>query len=257
MFFIDVQGTLIDDNTKLPLPGATEFIDHLNKTATPYVVITNSTKYSSEDFLSYLNSIGLNIPKTHYIDPLMVLQARIDVTKTIAPYGSLEFLEQLALMGYIFDYTSPSVVLISIKEDFCATEYSQMIELVLSGAQLVGMHETSLYVKNKKRYAGVGAILKMIEFATQTPYTVIGKPSLSFFESALMLLQEQNKKAAFDVVTIISDDVSGDILPAQGLGMRGIFVLSGKYRSRAEILPQLSTQPHGVYDDMKAVLESL
>lgn len=257
MFFIDVQGTLIDDNTKLPLRGAVEFIDHLNQTHTPYVVITNSTKYSSETFLTYLNDVGLKIPKTHYIDPLMVLKAQVDVTKTIAPYGSSEFLEQLALMGYVFDTTSPSAVLISIKEDFCAQEYSQIIELVLSGARLVGMHETSLYVKNGKRYVGVGAILKMIEFATQTPYTVIGKPSISFFQSALELLNLQHQGVEFSDITIISDDVSGDILPAQALGMRGIFVLSGKYRSRAEILPQLKIQPHSVYDDMKAVLESL
>jgi NagD protein len=148
-------------------------------------------------------------------------------------------------------------VLISIKEDFCAQEYSQIIELVLSGARLVGMHETSLYVKNGKRYVGVGAILKMIEFATQTPYTVIGKPSISFFQSALELLNLQHQGVEFSDITIISDDVSGDILPAQALGMRGIFVLSGKYRSRAEILPQLKIQPHSVYDDMKAVLESL
>jgi len=257
MFFIDVQGTLIDDNTKLPIRGAVEFIDHLNKTTTPYVVITNSTKYSSEAFLLYLNEIGLAIPKAHYIDPLMVLKAQINISKTIAGYGSSEFLEQLALMGYIFDYTSPSAVLISIKEDFCATEYSQIIELVLSGARLVGMHETSLYVKNGRRYAGVGAILKMIEFATQTPYMVIGKPSTSFFQSALELLRAQDQRAEFSDVTIISDDVSGDILPAQALGMRGIFVLSGKYHSASEILPQLDQQPHGVYDDMKAVLESL
>jgi len=257
MFFIDVQGTLIDDNTKLPIRGAVEFIDHLNKTATPYVVITNSTKYSSEAFLLYLNEIGLAIPKAHYIDPLMVLKAQIDITKTIAGYGSPEFLEQLALMGYVFDYASPDTVIISIKDDFSATEYSQIIEFVLSGARLVGMHETSLYVKNGRRYAGVGAILKMIEFATQTPYTVIGKPSTSFFQSALELLRAQDQGAEFSDITIISDDVSGDILPAQDLGMRGVFVLSGKYRSRAEILPQLTQQPHDVYDDMKAVLESL
>jgi NagD protein len=257
MFFIDVQGTLIDDNTKLPLRGAVEFINHLNQICTPYVVITNSTKYSSEVFLTYLNDIGLKIPKTHYIDPLMVLKGQVDVAETIFAYGSPEFLKQLTLMGYVFDTVSPKTVLISIKEDFCAQEYSQMIELVLSGARLVGMHETSLYVKNGKRYVGVGAILRMIEFATQTPYAIVGKPSLSFFNSALDLLRAQHNGVEFSDVTIISDDVSGDVLPAQALGMRGVFVLSGKYRSASEILPQLASQPHSVYDDIQAVLESL
>ncbi|HEX5710886.1 MAG TPA: HAD-IIA family hydrolase [Sulfuricurvum sp.] len=257
MFFIDVQGTLIDDNTKLPISGATEFIDHLNQSSIPYVVITNSTKYSSETFLSYLNTIGLNIPSERYLDPLMVLEERISKEKKIAAYGSEEFLNVLSALGYGLDYVAPDVVLIAIKEDFSANEYSEIIEFLLSGCALVGMHETSLYVKNHKRYPGVGAILKMLEYATSTSYEVVGKPSVSFFESALALLSQQKANARFEEVTMISDDVTGDLLPAQGLGMRGVFVLSGKYRSAAEILPQLPRPPDAMYADIKAVLESL
>ena len=257
MFFIDVQGTLIDDNTKLPIRGAVEFIDHLNRNDIPYVVITNSTKYSSETFLNYLNSIGLNIPSKRYLDPLMVLEASIAKDKKIAAYGSEEFLSVLRAMGYTLDYTAPNAVLIAIKEDFSAHEYSEIIEFILGGCELVGMHETSLYVKNAKRYPGVGAILKMLECATSAHYRVVGKPSVSFFESALALLSQQKENAGFEEVTMISDDVTGDLLPAQELGMRGIFVLSGKYRNAVEILPQLPTQPSAVYADIKAVLESL
>ncbi len=257
MFFIDVQGTLIDDNTKLPIRGAIEFIDHLNGASIPYMVITNSTKYSSETFLHYLNSIGLNIPGNHYLDPLMVLEERISKEKKIAAYGSQEFLTVLSEMGYALEYASPDVVLIAIKEDFEADEYAQMIEFILGGCELIGMHETSLYVKNNKRYPGVGAILKMLECATSTHYCVVGKPSRAFFESALSLLSYQKADARFEEITMISDDVTGDLIPAQELGMRGVFVLSGKYRNAAEILPQLRVQPHAIYEDIKAVLESV
>lgn len=257
MFFIDVQGTLIDDNTKLPISGAIEFIDHLNRSSVPYVVITNSTKYSSDTFLNYLNSLGLNIPSERYLDPLMVLEERISKNKKIAGYGSEEFLNVLRSMGYMLDYVSPDVVLLAIKENFEAGEYAQMIEFLLGGCELVGMHETSLYVKNHKRYPGVGAILKMLECATSTHYWVVGKPSTTFFESALALLSHQKADVRFEDITMISDDVTGDLLPAQELGMRGVFVLSGKYRSEAEILPQLSRQPSAIYADMRAVLESL
>lgn len=259
MFFIDVQGTLIDDNDKQPICGAVGFIDHLNASNIPYMVITNSTKYASSDFLAYLNSIGLNIPNEHYLDPLMVLERYIGANDKIAAYGSKAFLEVLSSMGYTLDYLNPTVVLIAIKEDFHADEYAQMIEFILSGACLIGMHETSLYVKNHKRYPGVGAILKMLEFATSTHYTVVGKPSYAFFNEALARIGRQHQGVEFEDVTIISDDMSGDLLGAQELGMKGIFVLSGKYRSEVEILPQLShqQQPHAVYANMQEVLESL
>jgi NagD protein len=259
MYFIDVQGTLIEDNSKLPTRGAVAFIDYLNAHYIPYMVITNSTKNPSDEFLGYLNSIGLNIPREKYLDPLMMLESHIDKTKKIAAYGSEPFLDVVRSMGYHLDYTFPDAVLVAIKENFLPDEYAQMIEFLLSGAALIGMHETTLYVKNHKRYPGVGAILKMLEFATSTPYTVVGKPSVPFFEEALSRLAEQKEGAQFRDVTIISDDVKGDLIGAQNLGMKGVFVLSGKYRSSEEIIPSLKPQdrPAEIYSDMQGILERL
>ncbi len=259
MYFVDVQGTLIDDNTKLPTRGAVAFIDYLNAHHIPYMVITNSTKNPSDEFLGYLNTIGLNIPREHYLDPLMMLESHIDKNKKVAAYGSEHFLNVLRLMGYTLDYTSPHIVLVAIKEDFTPDEYAQMIEFLLAGSELVGMHETTLYAKNHKRYPGVGAILKMLEFATSTPYSVVGKPSIPFFEEALSRLQRQKMGAAFSEITIISDDVKGDLIGAQALGMRGVFVLSGKIRNADEIIPSLkiSERPAEIYPDMQAILEGL
>lgn len=259
MYFIDVQGTLIDDHTKLPTRGAIRFIDYLNAHKIPYMVITNSTKNPSDAFLGYLNSIGLNIPKEHYLDPLMMLERHIDKTHKIAAYGSEPFLNVLHAMGYSLDFESPGVVLVAIKEDFTPDEYAQMIEFLLAGAELIGMHETTLYAKNHKRYPGVGAILKMLEFATSTPYTVVGKPSRAFFEEALVRLREQKADAGFSEITIISDDVKGDLIGAQQLGMKGVFVLSGKIRNADEIIPLLtpSERPAEIYPDIEGILERL
>lgn len=259
MFFIDVQGTLIEDNTKLPVRGAVAFIDHLNRMQIPYMVITNSTKYPSDEFLGYLNSIGLSIPKERYLDPLMVLERYIDGNQKVAAYGSEAFLNVLVSMGYTLDFTSPDIVLVAIKENFTPDEYAQMIEFLLAGARLIGMHETTLYVKNHKRYPGVGAILKMLEFATSCTYDVVGKPSRAFFQEALSLLSNQREGAKFEEITIISDDLKGDLIGARELGMKGIFVLSGKYKSADEILPLILPQqrPDAVYKDMQEVLESL
>lgn len=252
MYFIDVQGTLISDDTRLPICGAVEFINRLNESKTPYMVITNSTKYSSEEFLRYLQSIGLNISKDHYLDPLMVLEHSLEPMDKVAAYGSKEFLNVIASMGYELDFSAPSVVLVAIKEDFSHEEYAQMIQFLLSGAKLIGMHETALYAKNGKRYPGVGAILKLLEFAASSPYRVVGKPSNDFFAEALKRLQLQDPAACYENVTIISDDVRGDLIGAQRLGMKGVFVLSGKYRKAEEIIPFLADDevPHRIYADI-------
>ena len=258
MYFIDVQGTLIDDLHKQPIRGSRELIDHLNVHQIPYMVITNNTKRTSDDFLSYLNGIGLCIPAAHYLDPLMILD-RILPKTDVAAYGSEPFLRILETAGFTLDYQQPQSVLVAIKEDFSADEYAQMIGFLLEGSRLVGMHETTLYAKNGKRYPGVGAILKMLEFATSVSYDVVGKPSRAFYDEALKQLRKQAANAEFKEITIISDDVKGDLGGAKVLGMQTVFVLSGKYSRADEIIPLLDEieRPDYIYADIHAMMEEL
>ena len=258
MYFIDVQGTLISDIDKSPIRGSIAFIDMLNESHTPYMIITNNTKKSSEDFYAYLVSIGFDFGFDKYLDPLMLLESRVE-REAVAAYGAPEFLDTLAKMGYILDYENPKTVLVAIKEDFTADEYAQMIDFILSGASLVGMHETSIYAKNNRRYPGVGAVLKLLEFATSCSYTVVGKPSVAFYNESLKRVQQQNYDATFDDITMISDDVKGDLGGAKELGVKTVFVTSGKYKSANEIVPFLKEElkPDFVYADMQEILEAI
>ena len=258
MYFIDVQGTLISDEDKSPIRGSIEFINRLNAQKIPYMVITNNTKKASHDFHQYLNSIGFDFPFEKYLDPLMLLERRVP-KEAVAAYGAPAFLQTLQDMGYVLEYQNPKTVLIAIKEDFCANEYAQMIEFLLDGASLVGMHETSIYAKNSKRYPGVGAILKMLEFATSSSYEVVGKPSIAFYGEALEAMKKLDKSAKYSNITMISDDVKGDLGGAKELGMETIFVTSGKYKTQNEIVPFLrdDLKPDSIYADMYEILEKL
>jgi NagD protein len=253
LYFIDVQGTLISDIDKTPIKGSIEFIEMLNEKDIPYMVVTNNTKKSSKNFYTYLQNIGFDFSFDRYLDPLMLLESRLEKT-AVAAYGAEEFLETLTKMGYRLDYTNPSTVLVAIKEDFTSYEYAQMIEFLLGGASLVGMHETSIYAKNNKRYPGVGAILKLLEAATSASYEVVGKPSVLFYKEALKRLQIPDAK--FSDIEMISDDVKGDLGGAKTLGMKTIFVTSGKYKTEDEIVPflQEGLKPDFIYADMQEIL---
>ncbi len=255
MYFIDVQGTLISDKDKTPIKGSVEFIRHLRKEDIPFLLITNNTKRSSEDFFAYLCSLGYDIEKRHYIDPLMVLQEALP-PGSVAAYGTKEFLANIKSLGYELNFENPQSVLVAIKKDFKSEEYADMIEFLLGGAKLVGMHETSLYAKDGRRYPGVGAILKMLSFATQKSYQVVGKPSKLFYKKALEKLKKQDPKVSFDTITIISDDVMGDLVGAKKLGMKTIFVTSGKFKSADEIIPNLevSKRPDLILSDISEML---
>ena len=257
MYFIDVQGTIISDIDKSPIKGSIEFIDMLNSKNIPYMIVTNNTKKSSKNFYLYLKNLGFNFSFDKYLDPLMLLESHVE-KNSVAAYGTQEFLDNLLEMGYVLDYTNPRTVLVAIKADFSNEEYAQMIEFLLSGASLVGMHETSIYAKDNKRYPGVGAVLKLLEFATSVSYNVVGKPSDTFYNEALRLIREQNLFAEFNDIKMISDDVKGDLGRAKELGMKSVFVTSGKYKSADEIVPLLKEElrPDLIFSDMQEILEN-
>lgn len=250
-FFIDVQGTLICDEKKEPIPGACEFIQELNLQEIPYVVITNNTKEESSLFLQDLKLKGLDIK--NYLDPFSILTKEVKVKK-VAAFGTQKFLDILQTLGYSLDYKEPEALVVSIKKDYDNEDYSLMIEMALKTDILIGMHETSTYSKDGKRYPGVGSIMKMIKFAVNKDYKVVGKPSFNFYNKARELIAYD-----FNDIVVISDDMIGDLIGAKNLGMETTLVLSGKIKDEKEIIPTLknSEKPNYICKDMADVLKLL
>jgi NagD protein len=250
MYFIDIQGTLIDDKDKKPIKGSIEFIDRLNQEKIPYIIITNNTKKSSKDFLKFLQNLGFKIQDKNYLDPFMILDEIVS-EKQIAPFGTDEFKQTLKDMGYKLDYNTPKSVIISVNHQYTNDDYADMIELLLGGAKLIGMHDTSIYAKDSKRYAGVGAICSMLSFATNKPYKVVGKPSELFYAKAKKMIGAKR----YQDITIISDDMIGDIKGAMKLGMKGYLVLSGKIKHEDEVIPTLKKEelPTDIFQDVSYI----
>ena len=231
MYLIDVQGTLIDDIDKKPINGSIEFIDNLNIMCKPYVVVTNNTKKPSIEFYDFLKELGFNIPKLSYLDPFMVLRNSLNVKK-VCCFGPSEFIKVIESLGYKNTTKGAEAILVTSSKDFSSVDYASMIEMVMGGAKLIGMHATSTYAKDGRRYPGVGAIMKMISYATGSDYKVIGKPSRVFYEEALKLLNVKS----FENVEMISDDAVGDLVGIKELGAKTTLVLSGKCKSEKEAL---------------------
>lgn len=250
-YFIDVQGTLIDDIEKMPINGAIEFLEQLNCENIPYVVITNNTKHQSDAFLQSLLEKGL--PVQSYVDPFSLLKENLSAKK-VAAFGTDEFLRIIQTMGYELEYENPEALLVSIKKEYTNEDYALMIECGIKANKLVGMHETSLYSKEGKRYPGVGSIMQMIKFAVNKEYTVVGKPSYTFYNKAREMLGLD-----FEEITIISDDMVGDLLGAKNLKLKTCLVLSGKIKDENEILHTLKESEHPDYicKDMSVVLNHL
>ncbi len=252
-FFIDIQGTILSDLDKSPIDGSIELLKSLKQKNIPYILVTNNTKQMSSELKNELMQKGFEFE--NFLDPLMVLEDLIG-SESVYPFGAKQFKEVLPKMGFKIEPKNPQNILIASDNTFTSDDYAQMIEYVLGGAKLVGMHATSTYVKNSLRYPGVGAILQMIKYATAKEAKIVGKPSKSLYESALKTLQKQDKSLEFKDVIMISDDAIGDLCGAKDLGMGTKLVLSGKCKSKNEI-ESFKQKIDGVYGSVKDILKEL
>lgn len=258
MYFIDVQGTLIDDNKRLPIKGAVEFIDTLNEKKIPYILITNNTKENSGDFIKYLQGLGFGIKEENYIDPFYILK-KVLKEKNIKAFGQAGFKNVLSSMGYELDNKKVSGMVVSVDKNYTNEDYSMMIETAFCVDNIVAMHGTSTYKQDGKRYPGVGAVMSMVSFATGKKYDTAGKPSMLFFKKARdkMAQSFDLKDIEFEDITIVSDDFLGDIVGAKKLGMKSHLVLSGKTKSSDEVLHSVDKKyaPDKIFKNIGQIYE--
>jgi len=235
MYFVDIQGTLIDDVSRQPIDGALEFVASLKKNKIPFVLITNNTKYKSSEFMAYLRGLGFVFDDSEYLDPFSALK-HVVKDESVWGIGNDGFVEALRSEGYSFDKQKPQNLVVSLKEGLAYDDLADAVEYIQGGAKLIGMHETAIYAKNGRKYPGLGAIIRALEYATNTKAKIVGKPSDEFYAEAMNMLGGRS----FSDITIISDDAIGDLVGAKKLGMKTILVLSGKYKSEDEIVPFLA-----------------
>ncbi len=251
MYFIDVQGTLIDDADFAPLPGAIELIDRLNADRIPYLLVTNNTKRPSAEFLAHLHRIGFSVGAERYFDALMMLEHVVPKGPT-AVFAMETFAKQVERLGYTPEYDHPRTVLLSLRHDYTSEDFAVMIACLLRGARLYGMHETTLFSKDGRRYPGTGALLRMLSYAASADYRVVGKPSKLFYREALARMRVFAPHADFGKLTMVSDDPA-DLRGAAELGMRTCLVLSGKIRPGDAALRRLRGEVTMVYNGVNEI----
>ena len=59
-YLIDMDGVLV--RGKQCIPGAVEFIERLSAAGTPFLILTNNSRFTPQDHHSHLREAGLGIP---------------------------------------------------------------------------------------------------------------------------------------------------------------------------------------------------
>ncbi|MEO5885450.1 MAG: HAD-IIA family hydrolase [Candidatus Limnocylindrales bacterium] len=235
---LDLDGVIVV--TGAAVPGSADAIAELEDRQFPYRIVTNTSAVSRDTLSRWSAKLGAAIPTARFQSALSVSAAW---SRRAFPDGPLyvlasedarqEFAGQWLLSHEEAGRRgarAAAVIVGDSPEEATFDNLNRAFRLIRGGALLVGMHRNPWWLTADGPTLDSGAYVAGLEFAAETRARVVGKPAATFFSAAVVDLRRQvGRDLGRADIAMIGDDVRTDIRAAQRVGLRGIFVLSGKH----------------------------
>ncbi|MGB8658642.1 MAG: HAD-IIA family hydrolase [Candidatus Zixiibacteriota bacterium] len=254
LYLVDIEGTIVKDKSYAVIEGAVDWINSFGSSPDQFVLVSNNTTHKPEALLVTLENLGFNLRPENL---MTCMSAALDwlrkkEIKNCFVIGSSELREYLNENGI----KTPTVdkveaVLVGLDRSLDYEKLKIAVNaLVKNHASFLALHANRLYKDEKGELCpSVGAVVKALEYSSQRRAKVFGKPNPEIYRETM---------ARFDVEAenciMISDDPLSDLVGAKKLGMKTVFVTSGKYKD-VSILKSLNKrfQPDWIHQSVKEI----
>ena len=253
---LDLEGTLVDGKAFTPIAGSAALVEALRQSEWAVRVVTNNTTDMPAQISEKLSALGIRVAVEEITSPLGLLSGALPGAGPVMVIGSDALKSEVRRCGHdLVDSDIAKAVVIGGGGKIDEIVLSSATRSILdSGARLIGLHKNRLYVDGHGlRTVGVGAVISALEYATNTDAIIIGKPSRYCFEQALV-----GTECDFTSSVMVSDDPYSDLEGAREIGIKTVFVTTGKYA--ADEITRLSWRPNlvcGTLADLESRLVDL
>jgi HAD superfamily hydrolase (TIGR01450 family) len=194
-FVLDMDGTLVlgDRRNKglQPLPGAVALLEHLHARAVPYVILTNGTTRTPEQYTATLREIGFPLGEDCVLTPSSVAADYFvrRAIKQVLVLGGAGVSQPLAAAGITIVAPSPQAqadaVYVGWHREFTMDDLDAACNAVWNGAKLFAASLSPFFATAQGKALGTSrAIAAAISSITGARPTALGKPSLEALRSA-------------------------------------------------------------------------
>jgi 4-nitrophenyl phosphatase len=252
---VDMDGVLYRGSE--PIPGSADFIAFLRTHGIGFVLATNNSTRTPQQFVEKLAAMGVTI---HPTEVLTSAQATAGYLSEIAPRGTRVFVvgqdglwTALSDAGFEPVEDNAEFVVAGMDFEICYERLAQATLLIRGGARFVGTNPDRTFPSERGIVPGAGSLLAFLEAATGVVPTIIGKP-----EAAMMVQALARMAARPEATAVLGDRLETDILAGQRTNLFTLLVLSGV--TNRQMLAQVQIQPHLVFNDvaqLQAVWEGI
>ncbi len=248
---VDMDGVLY--RGREAIPGADAFIGSLRKWGIGFVLATNNSTRTPQQYVDKLADMGITVYPHEVLTSAL---ATADYLQGVAPPGARVFVigrdglrTALQEAGFILVEEEAEYVVVGMDTDLCYERLAEATLQIRAGAAFIGTNPDKTFPSERGIVPGNGATLAFLEAATGVAPTVIGKPEAAMIKQALARL---GAKAA--TTAIVGDRLETDILAGRRNGLHTILVLSGI--TDREMLAQSDLRPDWVFESVGDLVDN-
>ena len=228
---IDMDGVLYRGDE--PLPKLREFFAHLRQRPIPFILATNNSTHTPEQYTAKLARMGVEILPAEILTSgqatARFLARQYPPGTRVHVFGMPSLRQAVEEEGFVLADEDVAVVVASMDREVTYEKLKRAALLIRGGARFVATNRDPTVPSAEGRLLpGTGAMIAALETASGVTPMAIGKPEPTMFQLALAQMEARPETTA-----TIGDRLDTDILGGQRAGLTTICVLSGS-SSRAE-----------------------
>lgn len=233
-WIIDVDGCLVRTVRTggaggVPIDGAAEFLDELERRGEPYIVCTNASELTPGEYAQNLRALGLPVRDEHFATAGSAMADYLAAhhgTGPVLAVGSPGLRRTLRERGLELvdpaDWVQAAAVAVGAAPRYVSAEMSGAALAVEGGAPLYTAVADPWFHGGHAKSAAISAVVAAgIGWAGGVTPTVLGKPSAALGQT----LADAMAVAPTDVVVV--GDARAEVDLARAMGGRVCLVLSG------------------------------
>jgi len=247
-YLIDMDGVIYRGATLIP--GAIEFIEHLQETATPFLFLTNNSERSPKDLVMKLGSLGLKVSWKHFYTAAhctadFLVRQKPNASAFVIGEGGLIVALQEA--GIAFDSIKPDYVIVGEGRLLNFEVMEKAMRLLGKGSRLIATNPDTWCPTDHGPRPGTGAVAALLESATGQRAYYLGKPNPFMFVMARKRLGLRTGQTI-----MIGDTMETDIRGATELELQSYLVLTGS--TKVEDIAKYPYQPTRILNSIADVV---
>ncbi len=235
---IDLDGVLVKDKEFNLFEDTLSFFDFIKDK--DFIILSNNSTRSPSDIANILREKGLDTEEGKLLTPLVMLPEYLKEqdTKSAFVIGTNMLKTYVSKFVEVKDGIDVDAVVIGQDKNLNFDKIKKGISAVfLKKAKIIPINHSKIVKDSDGLYfQGSGSLAFMIAHATDYKEDIpnLGKPSKLFLSKAL---KDEDYKNAI----IISDDFYTDLMGSKILGLKTIFITTGKYKKedleKSDFLP--------------------